>query len=68
MTVERISARECIPYDQYEGAQFSIVDYTIESLRQQVQELTAGKHVRQRLIYITYEEVAGFADPEGQAA
>ena len=68
MAVERISARECIPYDQYEGAQYSVVDYTIESLRQQVQELTAGKHVRQRLLYVTYEEVAGWPEPETPAA
>ena len=68
MALERVSARECIPYDQYSGATYDVLEYTLESVRQQVLAEVAGKPLRQQLIYITFEAVTGWPEPETPAA
>lgn len=67
---ERVSHRDILTADQVEQANFDIVGMHLEGLRMSVGAVTAGRPVRSRLYYLTYEEVVGFppAAPEGEAA
>lgn len=59
---ERVSHREILLADLVEDGRLDILAVTAEALRNSVGSVTAGKPVKQRVYYLTYEEIVGVED------